>query len=527
MNFDEHSPLRKLVESHITKLGKLYNELQKAHPVPFILLPCAINIIQFYWQNIVQEGERAISFYGAGRAVDPPLFEKFLVQGLLLLKRVIKGSFYRVDAANSDEENTNAQQARALIDSRLLTPAFVHSCAEVLVTKYMQLRPEDLDLWESDPEGWVNGEEADHWEFELKPCAEKVFMDLLISYTEQLSPILVNLVDTVAVVNDQNSLLFKDAIYCSIGLGANELFNTFDFNTFLVNRLVPEIANKEPTFKILRRRIAWMIGHWIGVKIDKQYRSYVYQIMLQLLAPEEDMVVRLVAANNLRNCVDDWDFETEDFVPYIESSILLLTALLKDVEEFDSRMRILNCLNIVIDRVETRIAPYAQQIVELLPPLWAAAEDDHLFKSTILVTLTKLVGEAHIYLLEDGLDLWWVTIQSATECTPQLLQMFPAAVEYLEYGTETLRKVLKIIESYVMLAPEAILSQFALPLFTSLAGLIGDLKPEATNTIIHLLDTILLCAPIQLYAEALINSNLLWRMLNIILENKVSLSAVA
>lgn len=159
-------------------------------------------------------------------------------------------------------------------------------------------------------------------------------------------------------MNDQNSLLFKDAIYCSIGLGANELFNTFDFNNFLVNRLVPEVANKEPTFKILRRRIAWIIGHWIGVKIDKQYRPYVYQIMLQLLAPEEDMVVRLVAANNLRNCVDDWDFETDDFVPYIESSILLLTALLKDVEEFDSRMRILNCMNIVIDRVENRVCIY-------------------------------------------------------------------------------------------------------------------------------------------------------------------------
>jgi hypothetical protein len=171
-------------------------------------------------------------------------------------------------------------------------------------------------------------------------------------------------------------LLFKDAIYCSIGLGANELFETLDFNNLLVNRLVPEASNKEPrygsnssslvdasnmflhsnSFKILRRRIAWMIGHWIGVKIDKQYRNYVYQVMLQLLAPEEDMVVRLVAANNLRNCVDDWDFETEDFVPYIEPSILLLTALLKDVEEFDSRMRILNCLNIVIDRVESRVS---------------------------------------------------------------------------------------------------------------------------------------------------------------------------
>ena len=129
--------------------------------------------------------------------------------------------------------------------------------------------------------------------------------------------------------------------------------------------------------------------------------------------------------------------------------------------------------------------------------------------------------EAHIYLLEDGLDLWWVTVQSATECTPRLLQMFPIAIEYLEYGTETLRKVLKIIESYAILAPDLVLSQYALPLFTSLTGLIGDLKPEATNTIIHLLDTILLASPIHLYAEALINSNLLWRMLNIIMENKV------
>ena len=124
-------------------------------------------------------------------------------------------------------------------------------------------------------------------------------------------------------------------------------------------------------------------------------------------------------------------------------------------------------------------------------------------------------------MLEDGLDLWWVTVQSATECTPQLLQMFPVAIEYLEYGTETLRKVLKIIESYCVLAPAMVLSQFALPLYTSLAGLIGDLKPEATNTVIHLLDTILLAAPVHLSAEAFINSNSPWRILNIIMENKV------
>jgi hypothetical protein len=42
-----------------------------------------------------------------------------------------------------------------------------------------------------------------------------------------------------------------------------------------------------------------------------------------------------------------------------------------------------------------QITPYAHQIVELLPPLWAASEEDHLFKSTILVTLTKLMGVSY------------------------------------------------------------------------------------------------------------------------------------
>lgn len=47
------------------------------------------------------------------------------------------------------------------------------------------------------------------------------------------------------VVNDHNSLLFKDAIYCSIGLGANELFQALDFNNLLVTRLFQEAQNKE------------------------------------------------------------------------------------------------------------------------------------------------------------------------------------------------------------------------------------------------------------------------------------------
>jgi hypothetical protein len=64
-------------------------------------------------------------------------------------------------------------------------------------------------------------------------------------------PVLISFL--LAVVTDHNSLLFKDAIYCSVGLGANELFDSFDFNNFLVNRLVPEASNKEPRYDSMEK----------------------------------------------------------------------------------------------------------------------------------------------------------------------------------------------------------------------------------------------------------------------------------
>lgn len=37
---------------------------------------------------------------------------------------------------------------------------------------------------------------------------------------------------------------------------------------------------------------------------------------------------------------------------------------------------------------------------------------------------TDLSQEAHVYLLEDSLHLWLATLHNATECTPQLLDLF-------------------------------------------------------------------------------------------------------
>ncbi|KAL1914641.1 uncharacterized protein VTP21DRAFT_8052 [Calcarisporiella thermophila] len=530
------SDLYSSFSTHIILIGKVYLNLQQFQLVPFIRTPGMVEVMQWYWRCLVEDGEKLTD-----RNPHPELSEKFLVQALILWKNIIKNYNYTPSRQEAIEE------ARKFINDNILTPSFVHSCAEVLISRFLVLRPEDLASWESDPEGWMNDEEADHWEYQLRPCSEKVFMDLLTSKREQLAPTMLSLLENVA--KGEGNLLLKDAVYCAIGLGANDLFDVLDFDGFLVNHLAIEVNNLEQNYRILRRRIAWMIGKWISVKISKVIRPQVYTMLLRLISPETepDLVVRLTAVTALRSSIDEWDFEADSFSPFLRQTVADIARLLQDVDEFDSRMRILNCLSMVIERMEGRVIPFAQEIVGLLPPLWNAAGEEHLFKSAILVTLTKLIGSlkeqssnlheivvpliqhstdpnqpAHVYLIEDGLELWTATVHNAPRTTPELFGLIPVAVALLEYGSENLRKVLRILESYALLNGELLVQSFSLPIFDGFARLLGDLKPQACNVIIRVLDTILQKSPVNTYSDVMINSGLLWKLLGSILENKES-----
>lgn len=55
------------------------------------------------------------------------------------------------------------------------------------------------------------------------------------------------------------------------------------------------------------------------------------------------------------------------------------------------------------------------------------------------------------------MDLWLSTMENAVECTPDLISLFPFAISLISYGSENLKKVLKLVETYVVLAPLPVL----------------------------------------------------------------------
>ncbi|KAK9767575.1 hypothetical protein K7432_002546 [Basidiobolus ranarum] len=533
-----------LLSSHVTLVGKVYLDIQKFHPVPFVLADGFVDVIKYYWDVLISEGARVSKINDVLESSQPPPFEKFLIQGLLLIKNIVKNIAYSSHGGAQDSE---VARVRAVLDGNVLTPSFVTQFAELLITNYILLKKEDLELWDSEPEEWISEEEADHWEFHLRSCAEKVFMDLFSQYRQTLTPVLLNSLGSVSEgnVDDMNRLLLKDAVYCSIGLAAHDLYDALDFDRWLVERLNGEVNNKSSNFKIIRRRIAWLVGKWIGIKVSKESRTEVYKLLLNLMVPEEDLVVRITAVTNLRSCIDDWDFEPEKFIPYLEPSIESITKMLDSVEEFDSRMRVLNTMAMIVERMEKQIIPFAQRVMDLLPPLWFGSQDENLFKSSILLTVTKLVGAlgeastnmhsfvvplvqhstdlshpAHVYLLDDGLDLWHIAVQNSTQCSQELYSIFPNVINLLEYGSESLRKVLKIVESYLLLAPDMILQNFSTSLMDAFTRLLGDLKPEACRVVTHVIETMIQLNRMSLCGDAMISSGLLWKLMTAILENK-------
>lgn len=403
-----------MVRKHVLNMGKLYLDVAGSHPAAFALLPGTLGLLEKYWEVVVAHGEGLGERSKEGKREEGAderfgFREKVALQGMLLFRNCAKMIWNPVSTfkclfppgwwcsgltgvdRHKTEKDEN-KEATELFKAQLFTPQTVTHCMEVLVTKYFILRPADLEGWTDDPETWTEQWEnaVESWEFVIRPCAEKLFMDLAINYKDVLAEPLMRVFNSAP-----SDVLMKDAIYTAVGLAAPVLHPSLDFDAFLHGTLVGEIQVQSPGYNILRRRIAILIGQWVSVKIAKDSRPTIYKVTQHLLNrddPLNDLVVRLTAARNLKRSVDEWEFEVEPFLPFVDELFTRLMALIDEVDQTETRMGLLDVIGVLVERLEWRVAGYAEGVVQILPPLWEQTGDEHLFKQAILGILAKLVA---------------------------------------------------------------------------------------------------------------------------------------
>ncbi|EXJ73349.1 uncharacterized protein A1O5_03109 [Cladophialophora psammophila CBS 110553] len=558
--------VRNVVLKHLLQLAKLYLDMARNHPASFVLLGC-MDILNHSWSIISQSGTGRSALqadfdwkvYRHGDSAEESPVEKLCLKALLLFRACMKMVFNPVQTFKyvTPEDKQDRKDAVDYVKNIVLTQDFVLRLMELLVTQYFVLRPSDLRDWEQEPDEWERREEeiADAWEFSIRSCSEKLFLDLVINFKELLVPRLLQVFYQYATTSNTDVLL-KDSLYAAIGIAAACLEDVLDFNTFLRETLVQEVQMNRPNYNLLRRRTAILLGQWVPIKPEVVDRVAVYQIFTHLLSnrePLNDHVVRVTAGRQLRLVLEPFEFSYSDFRPYATPLLEGVMSLITETELSETKMALLETVRVAVTRLEGHIEPYAQGIMSMLPPLWTESGEEHLMKQAILTLITAIVNslgqkslayhgpilplihdsvqpqsEAIVYLLEEALELWVAIIQQTpTErASSDLLSLSQSLLPLLDMGSELLRQIFELTESYTILSPTTILSpQFLTPLLTSMKSLLPALstsRARDASLAPHVLEN--LVATISIESQSTVNPQ---QALTHLLESMISTDYLA
>uniref|UniRef100_A0A8D0CQ39 Importin-11 n=1 Tax=Sander lucioperca TaxID=283035 RepID=A0A8D0CQ39_SANLU len=499
------STCREKLEKIIILYTKVLLDFLEYHPCAFIPL-------------IQRSLEFAVSylFTPAGEGVT---FERFIVQCMNLIKIIVKNDAYK-PSKNLDDSKPESLEAHK-IKTAFFTHPTLTEIGRRLVSHYFLLTEEELAMWEEDPESFAVEETGgDSWKYSLRPCTEVLFLDIFHNYNQTLIPVLLDMVQNLqGQLNvNLNIISCQIEIYNAVGLAAYELFDNVDFDQWFKNQLLGELQVGHHRYKLIRRRVIWLIGQWISVKFKSDLRPLLYEVILSLMQ-DPDLVVRQLKTPS---CFCKLlIFRTEQFLPYLESIFGLLFQLLQQVTECDTKMQVLHVISCVIERVNIQIRPYVGCLVQYLPLLWKQSEEHNMLRCAILTTLIHLVQglgaesknlypfllpviqlstdvsqPPHVYLLEDGLELWLVTLENSPAITPELLRIFQNMSALLELSSENLRTCFQIVNAYLYLSATDFLQNYAESLCRAFCNLLKDITNEGQVQVLKVVEIALKVSPI-------------------------------
>lgn len=284
---------------------------------------------------------------------------------------------------------------------------------------------------------------------------------------------------------DSEDVFIKDAIYAALGATAPMINQAFDFNTFLRQRLVPDLQNGSSSYSLIRRRIAILLAQWTPIAVSNENKALVYTMFVELLeitGGTNDQVVRITAGKRFKDISDDFGFQPDAFVGQAPKILEAVVMLIREVTIPDTRLSLLSTLQVIVERMEGLMLPFADQVVALLEPLWQELEKEQQMKKSVIGILNMLVrslgadssplqslllpiiksalepgSETQLYLLEDSLGLFADLITQSISSSPELLSVVPLLFPILELETALCSKALDILNKLLLLDPQALL----------------------------------------------------------------------
>ncbi|AMD22729.1 HHL041Wp [Eremothecium sinecaudum] len=522
-----------IYEKFVKGYEKLYYNLITSSTSSFILLPCCHQVLKKFTTLLI---EKAPEVSRENPEVDGDFWEQLSIRSFGILKRLI--NFIRKKGAISIRGQTNKADidaAIAKINSQFLTEDLIKKLVDLLIDWYLKLRPAELEHWSTDPEDWMNEQMSTNFEYQIRPCVENFFQDLMNCFPNLLAPYMLTKIETEATTlsSSLDDFLKKDAMFAAFQLSATIVVDMVDFDTLLNQVFLPEALSHDNVtpasrLKVIRRRVCLVINEWSTVKCSSESKSSCYKLFLQLLSGDDDKVVQLSAVQALRTMIDDWDFDKHAFRPYLTDTItLLLRKTLPSVKYTETRLYVLNTLSDIVIQTKGLISnEVLLEILQLTPSLWNLANTDQaqaILANALLRLLRYLfvsLGEysfnawniaipiiqaacnpnspQYSLLYEDGYELWGALLQDYSPTKAQLDNRILDLISYLEHGimnqTEVLPTLLEIVKSYALiLSSEQFFSIGTFKvIFTTMSSYLLKLADDSYEIFLSILDILTL-----------------------------------
>ncbi|ORX36457.1 armadillo-type protein [Kockovaella imperatae] len=533
----------------IRAIGKWWRSMIGIDPKGFCKINGTITGVGWWWGQVGTVVSHAEGDINDNDAAEESYPKRFLLLGLLLFKDVLP--ILSVDHAN------------------VFTPDFVLSALRLLIDKMLPLTTTDLDALEEEPEEWsireVSDEEA--WAFEFRPCAERVLIALnnacrhLPATSKVIEPEVLRMLQEAESVPPAELpvILRREALYCAIGRLSRSMSSHggLDFRAFLTGT-GSWLGQDIPGLRILKRRLAWLIGQWVQSEEECAQLDILWQILVHLLSERgesSDRAVNLAAVTSIKESVDLWDVDIAYFIPHLQTTTSELIKVLGECITLDGKRQVNDAIGVVIERTGEKILPFLPDLARSIPTLWhgaASLEGEWLFKASLVVLTQKLVGAAKAssgqlmelviplieeslippakdFFEEDGLILWQASLYNAAspyEPTPAtgLIRLVPGLLNMLSHNMDLLDKALGLLESYLLLDAPGMIQQYGPAIASALAKALALSKPNST-ALRRLLATLSLSvrvAPLSQWAPLLLDSDIFANVIAALEDDKAS-----
>ncbi|OWM81698.1 hypothetical protein CDL15_Pgr007736 [Punica granatum] len=492
------------VKRACSKLMKVLISIQGRHPYSFgdncVLPP----IMEFCLSTITDPKPEVMSY------------EEFLIQCMITVKSILECKDYKPSLTGRvmDESRVSLEQMKknisnavgSLLASLMPGDRIVLLC-NVLIRRYFVLTASDLEEWYQNPESFHHEQDMIQWTEKLRPCAEALYIVLFENHSQLLGPVVVSILQEAmngcptSVTEITPALLLKDAAYGAAAYVYYELSNYLSFKDWFNGALSLELSNDHPNMRIIHRKVALILGQWVS-EIKDDIKRPVYCALIKLLQ-EKDLSVRREFSDLLPICFN------------------LSFKLVEDVQEFDSKVQVLNLISVLVGH-ENEIIPFTNRLVEFFQLVWEESVGESLLQIQLLIALRNFVialgdqspisytmllpilqkgidinSPDELNLLEDSMQLWEATISHAPSMAPQLLSYFPCLLEIMERSFDHLQVAANIIEGYIILGGSEFLSMHASTISKLLNLVVGNVNDRGLLSILPVIDILIQCFPAE------------------------------